>query len=53
MKDKKASQDLTKELNGIKGRVKLELEAKKAVAAYQTDAMNTDKLKKHKLLFQN
>ncbi|MDC0815857.1 hypothetical protein POG77_07900 [Lactococcus petauri] len=35
VKDDKAAQQLTKELDGIKNRVKLETEAKKAVADYQ------------------
>ncbi|WP_347963077.1 hypothetical protein [Lactococcus formosensis] len=46
VKDDKAAQQLTKELDGIKNRVKLETEAKKAVADYQKDATNADKLKK-------
>ena len=46
VKDDKAAQQLTKELDGIKNRVKLETEAKKAVAEYQKDATNADKLKK-------
>ena len=46
VKDDKAAQQLTKELDGIKNRVKLETEAKKAVADYQKNATNADKLKK-------
>lgn len=46
VKDDKEAQQLTKELDGIKNRVKLETEAKKAVADYQKDATNADKLKK-------
>ncbi|MFK4936173.1 hypothetical protein [Lactococcus garvieae] len=46
VKDDKTSKQLTKELDGIKNRVKLETEAKKAVADYQKDATNADKLKK-------
>lgn len=46
VKDDKVAQQLTKELDGIKNRVKLETEAKKAVADYQKDAINADKLKK-------
>lgn len=46
VKDDKAAQQLTKELDGIKNRVKLETEAKKAVTDYQKDATNADKLKK-------
>ena len=46
VKDDKAAQQLTKELDGIKNRVKLETEAKKAVADYQKSATNADKLKK-------
>lgn len=46
VKDDKIIKQLTKELEGIKNRVKLETEAKKAVAEYQKDAMNADKLKK-------
>ncbi|WP_285121889.1 hypothetical protein [Lactococcus petauri] len=46
VKDDKAAQQLTKELDGIKNRVKLETEAKKAVADYQKEATNADKLKK-------
>jgi hypothetical protein len=46
VKDDKTAKQLTKELDGIKNRVKLETEAKKAVADYQKNATNTDKLKK-------
>lgn len=46
VKDDKTAKLLTKELDGIKNRVKLETEAKKAVAEYQKDATNADKLKK-------
>ncbi|NHI79926.1 hypothetical protein [Lactococcus petauri] len=46
IKDDKTAKQLTKELDGIKNRVKLETEAKKAVAEYQKDATNADKLKK-------
>lgn len=46
VKDDKTAKQLTKELDGIKNRVKLETEAKKAVAEYQKDATNADKLKK-------
>lgn len=46
IKDDKTAKQLTKELDGIKSRVKLETEAKKAVAEYQKDATNADKLKK-------
>ncbi|WP_285119686.1 hypothetical protein [Lactococcus petauri] len=46
IKDDKTSKQLTKELDGIKNRVQLETEAKKAVADYQKDATNADKLKK-------
>ena len=46
VKDDKNAKQLTKELDGVKTRVKLETEAKKAVGAYQTDSMNADKLKK-------
>lgn len=46
VKDDKTAKQLTKELDGIKNRVKLETEAKKAVADYQKDATNADKLKK-------
>lgn len=46
VKDTKTTKQLTKELQGIKDRLKLESEAKKAVAEYQKDAMNADKLKK-------
>lgn len=46
IKDDKTAKQLTKELDGIKNRVKLETEAKKAVEEYQKDATNADKLKK-------
>ncbi len=46
VKDDKTAKQLTKELDGIKNRVKLETEAKKAVADYQKNATNADKLKK-------
>lgn len=46
VKDEKTVKQLTKELDSIKNRVKLETEAKKAVADYQKDATNADKLKK-------
>lgn len=46
IKDDKTAKQLTKELDGIKNRVKIETEAKKAVAEYQKDATNADKLKK-------
>ena len=46
VKDDKTAKLLTKELDGIKNRVKLETEAKKAVADYQKNATNADKLKK-------
>lgn len=46
LKDEHAVKQLTKELEGIKTRVKLETEAKKAVSDYQKDAGNADKLKK-------
>lgn len=46
VKDDKTAKQLTKELDGIKTRVKLEIEAKKAVADYQKNATNGDKLKK-------
>lgn len=46
VKDDKEAQQLTKELDGIKNRVKLETEAKKAVADYQKNATNANKLKK-------
>ncbi|WP_396512766.1 hypothetical protein [Lactococcus garvieae] len=46
VKDDKTAKKLTKELDGIKNRVKLETEAKKAVADYQKNATNADKLKK-------
>lgn len=46
VKDDKTAKQFTKELDGIKNRVKLETEAKKAVSEYQKDATNADKLKK-------
>lgn len=46
LKDEQAVKQLTKELEGIKTRVKLETEAKKAVSDYQKDAGNAGKLKK-------
>ena len=46
LKDEQAVKQLTKELEGIKTRVKLEEKAKKAVSDYQKDAWNADKLKK-------
>ena len=46
LKDEQVVKELTKELEGIKTRVKLETAAKKAVVEYQKDATNADKLKK-------
>ncbi|WP_307984504.1 hypothetical protein [uncultured Lactococcus sp.] len=46
LKDEQVVKELTKELEGIKTRVKLETAAKKAVSDYQKDAGNADKLKK-------
>lgn len=46
LKDEQVVKELTKELEGIKIRVKLETAAKKAVVEYQKDAWNADKLKK-------